>query len=446
MMKLGTFSRAALALAGTLATAAALAQAQGGESSTQGLSIPSDVQFLTPDNPAIRKATAIVNGTVITGTDVDQRMALILLANNGQIPAEEMQRLREQVLRNIVDETLQIQAAEQQELKVEPREVDAYYERYAKSFNRTPAELSAYLRTVGSSERSVKRQILGEMSWTRLQRRQIEPFVNVSEEEVNSFIERLNASKGTQEFRIGEIFISATPETAAEARANADRIVQQIRGGASFVAYARQFSEASTAAVGGDLGWVRAEQLPEQLGAAARAMPVGNISDPIAIPGGYSIIAVQDKRQILTADPRDAVLSLKQISIPIAANTPRPQVEAKIQQLNLAGQSMGGCGGADAAAAQLGGEVVGNDQVKVRELPMPLQDMLLKLNVGQATTPFGTVTEGVRILVLCGRDDPSPEQNVSFEQVYNQLSEQRVNLRARRYLRDLRRDAVIDYR
>ena len=175
-------------------------------------------------------------------------------------------------------------------------------------------------------------------------------------------------------------------------------------------------------------------------------MPVGNISDPIAIPGGYSIIAVQDKRQILTADPRDAVLSLKQISIPIAANTPRPQVEAKIQQLNLAGQSMGGCGGADAAAAQLGGEVVGNDQVKVRELPMPLQDMLLKLNVGQATTPFGTVTEGVRILVLCGRDDPSPEQNVSFEQVYNQLSEQRVNLRARRYLRDLRRDAVIDYR
>jgi len=445
-MKLGTFSRAALALAGTLATAAALAQAQGGESSTQGLSIPSDVQFLTPDNPAIRKATAIVNGTVITGTDVDQRMALILLANNGQIPAEEMQRLREQVLRNIVDETLQIQAAEQQELKVEPREVDAYYERYAKSFNRTPAELSAYLRTVGSSERSVKRQILGEMSWTRLQRRQIEPFVNVSEEEVNSFIERLNASKGTQEFRIGEIFISATPETAAEARANADRIVQQIRGGASFVAYARQFSEASTAAVGGDLGWVRAEQLPEQLGAAARAMPVGNISDPIAIPGGYSIIAVQDKRQILTADPRDAVLSLKQISIPIAANTPRPQVEAKIQQLNLAGQSMGGCGGADAAAAQLGGEVVGNDQVKVRELPMPLQDMLLKLNVGQATTPFGTVTEGVRILVLCGRDDPSPEQNVSFEQVYNQLSEQRVNLRARRYLRDLRRDAVIDYR
>jgi peptidyl-prolyl cis-trans isomerase SurA len=447
MMKLGTFSRAALALAGTLATAAALAQAAGGDAGQQqGLSIPSDVQFLTPENPAIRKATAIVNGAVITGTDVDQRMALIILANNGQVPPEEMQRLREQVLRNLVDETLQIQAAEQQELKVEPREVDAYYERYAKSFNRTPAEFTAYLRTVGSSERSIKRQILGEMSWTRLQRRQIEPFVNVSEEEVKSIIERLNASKGTQEFRIGEIFISATPESAAEARANADRIVQQIRGGASFVAYARQFSEASTAAVGGDLGWVRGEQLPEQLGAAARAMAVGSVSDPIAIPGGYSIIAVQDKRQILTADPRDALLSLKQLSIAIPAGTPRPQVEAKIQALNLAGQSMGGCGGAEAAATQLGGEVVGNDQVKVRDLPLPLQDMLLKLNVGQATTPFGTVAEGVRILVLCGRDDPDPAQNVSFEQVYNQLSEQRVNMRARRYLRDLRRDAVIDYR
>ena len=40
------------------------------------------------------------------------------------------------------------------------------------------------------------------------------------------------------------------------------RIVDQVRQGASFLAYARQFSEASTAAVGGDLGWMRPEQLP----------------------------------------------------------------------------------------------------------------------------------------------------------------------------------------
>ena len=259
-------------------------------------------------------------------------------------------------------------------------------------------------------------------------------------------IERLNAAKGTQEYRIAEIFLSATPETAPEAQANAQRIVDQLRQGASFLAYARQFSEASTAAVGGDLGWVRAEQLPDPLAEAARVMPVGQVSNPIPIPGGFSIIAVQDTRQVLTADPRDAVLSLKQVSIAFPKGTTREQAEPKVLQLAQTAQNMGGCGGADAAAARIGAEVVANDTTRVRDLPSALQDMLLRLNIGQATTPFGSIEEGVRVLVLCGRDDPDVSSGPSFEQVYARLEEERVNRRAQRYLRDLRRDAVVDYR
>jgi peptidyl-prolyl cis-trans isomerase SurA len=482
MMKLGKFQRAALLLAGAVAAAAVAApptqaprtrapaarpaakpargapakpaadgaaQAaapQGGAPAAGGLNIPANPSLLGDTNTAVRKATAIVNGTVITGTDVDQRLALIVLANNGQIPAEEMVRLREQVLRNLVDETLQIQAAAAQDIKVEPTEVDNYFNRYAQSFNQTPQQFAELLRRSGSSPASVKRQIQGEMAWTRLQRNKIEPFVNVSEDEVKSVIARLTASRGAQEYHVSEIFLSATPETAATARANAERIVQQLRGGASFLAYARQFSEASTAAIGGDLGWVRPEQLPEQIGAALRQIPVGVVSDPIAIPGGFSIIAVTDTRQILTADPRDAVLSLKQMSIAIPAGLAKPEAEARIQQLVQTTQTMGGCGGAEAAAQRIGGEVVANDQVKVRDLPAVLQNNILSLQPGQATTPFGSTQGSISVLVLCGRDDPPPVGAVSYDQVYNQLAEARVNMRARRLLRDLRRDAVVDYR
>jgi peptidyl-prolyl cis-trans isomerase SurA len=259
-------------------------------------------------------------------------------------------------------------------------------------------------------------------------------------------IERLNAAKGTQEFKVSEIFLSATPETAAETRANADRIVQQLRGGASFLAYARQFSEASTAAVGGDLGWVRSAQLPEALAGTVQSIPVGSISDPVAIPGGFSIIQVADTRQVLTADPRDAVLSLKQMTVKFAPGSPKNVVEEKVQALLRITQTMGGCGGAEAAAAPIGAEVITNDQVKVRELPPQLQQTLLGLGLGQATPAFGSSDDRVSVLVLCGRDDPDPATNVSFEQVYNQIAENRVNLRARRFLRDLRRDAVVDYR
>lgn len=449
-MKLGIYHGAALVLAGSLAAAAAFAQTVGdpdGTVPTASLNLPANPQFLTEEDPNVRKATAIVNGTVITRTEVDHRLAIIKLASGGEIPAEELPRLRQQVLRNLVDEVLQIQAAEQADIKITQREVDQYFDRYAQSqFKQTGAQFAAFLRSAGSSPDTLKRQIHGEMAWTRLQRNKIEPFVNVSEDEVQAVIERLNAAKGTQEFKVSEIFLSATPETAAEARANAMRIVQQLRGGASFVAYARQFSEASTAALGGDLGWVRAAQLPEALAAAVQTMPLGSVSDPIAIPGGFSIVAVTDTRQVLTADPRDAVLSLKQMSIPLAPGTNRAQLEEKAQALVRTSQSMGGCGGAEAAAASIGAEVITNDQVRVRDLPPALQPTLLALGVGQATAPFGASSERVSVLILCGRDDPDPAGNLSFEQVYNQLAESRVNLRARRFLRDLRRDAVVDYR
>ncbi|HEY0446011.1 MAG TPA: peptidylprolyl isomerase [Allosphingosinicella sp.] len=446
-MKLGTYTRAALVLAGSAAAVAALAQTSGeAPAPAGGLNIPSNVQFFGKDDPNVRKATAIVNGTVITGTDVDHRLALIVLANGGRVPQEELARLREQVLRNLVDETLQIQAAEASEVKVEPREIDQYFAQYAKNFNRTPQEFATYLRSQGSSEQSIKRQIQGEMAWSRLLRREIEPFVAVGDEEVRSLIDRLNASKGAQEFKIAEIFLSATPETAAEARANAQRIVDQIRQGASFVAYARQFSEASTAAVGGDLGWVRPEQLPDALAQVAQSLPRGQVSDPIQIPGGFSILAVQDTRQVLTADPRDAVLSLKQMSISFPKGMTREQAAPMVEQLARTAQTMGGCGNAEAAAAQIKAEVVASDQTKVRDLPPALQEMLLSLNIGQATTPFGSFEEGVRVLVLCGRDDPTAAEGPSFDQIYAQLNEERVNRRARRYLRDLRRDAVVDYR
>jgi peptidyl-prolyl cis-trans isomerase SurA len=83
--------------------------------------------------------------------------------------------------------------------------------------------------------------------------------------------------------------------------------------------------------------------------------------------------------------------------------------------------------------------------VKLRDLPPALQQIMLPMQVGQATRPFGSVEDGVRILVMCGRDQENPAMP-TYDDVYNQLNNERVNARAERYLRDLRRDAVIEYR
>jgi len=174
-------------------------------------------------------------------------------------------------------------------------------------------------------------------------------------------------------------------------------------------------------------------------------MGPGQLAGPIEVPGGYSIIYVIDKRQVLTADPRDAVLSLKQISISFTPGTPEKDAAVRASTFAKAVKDIHGCGQVDAAAAKIGATVVGNDQIKARDLPVALQDAILKLGVGEATPPFGSVEDGVRVLLLCGRDDPKVESGPSFEQLQGQLEDDRVNKRAQTYLRDLRRDAVIEY-
>lgn len=435
----------AIAIATGAAAQTAMPTAMPTPNSATALNLPENPTVFGAGMPSVVKATAIINGEVITQTDVDQRVALLAIANGGEIKPEEVERLRTQVLRNLIDETLQIQAARQEDIKIKPEDIDRTVARVAANVKQTPEQMAEYLRIRGSSIRSIRRQIEGETAWNRLQRAKIESQVSVGDDEVKSIIDRMNASKGTQEYRVGEIFLSANSSNQPQVLANAENVLEQLRGGASFVGYARQFSEASTAAVGGDLGWVRPGQLPEALSSVLVTLSAGQISAPIAVSGGYSIIAVQDTRKILTADPRNAVLSLKQVSIAFPKGTSKEIAEPIVARFASAAQNIGGCGGADRIASEFNGEVVQSDQVKLRELPPALQEMMTPMQVGQATRPFGSLDDGVRILVLCGRDEVDSTAP-SYDQVYAQLNEERINLRARRYLRDLRRDAVIDFR
>ena len=398
-------------------------------------------------DPTLRKAQAIVNGDVITDTDIDQRLGLVLAANGGRVADEEKQRLRLQIIRNLIDEKLQLQEAAENDIRINEAEVTRSFERIAQNFKRTPAQFEIYLKGNSSSSNSLKAQIRAEMAWSRVLRRKVEPMVNVGDDEVQQVIDKLNAAKGKDEFHVGEIFLSATPETLDAVMQDASRIVGQVRGGASFVAYARQFSEASSAGLGGDLGWVRGEQLNSAVSTAVAALEPGQVTDAIPVTGGVAIMALIEKRQVLAADPLMAQLSLKQLTIPLKADTTEAQARAKVEEIGRLSQNMGGCGGVEALAQKVGGEVAVNDAVRMKDLPAQLQAILGRMSIGEATPAFGSAEEGLRVLVLCGRDDSQVQAKApNFEEIYAQMNDERVNMRARRYLRDLRRDAIVDYR
>lgn len=439
-----------LSLAAVLVSATALtpliAQTVTDDTGSEAkLAIPDGQQLFGKNDPNVRRATAQVNGEIITGTDIDHRLALIVAANDNKLPPEELARFRAQILTNLIDETLQIQEAAANEIDVTDAEVNQYFDRVAQqNFSRPANEVEKYLVSIGSSVATLKRQIKGELSWSRLLSRNVRPSANVSDDEVNAIIERIKATKGTAEFRLGEIYLSATPETMPAVTANAKKIIDQLRQGGNFVAYARQFSEASTASVGGDLGWLSLAQLPQSLATAAANMNANEVQ-AVASPGGISILLLIDKRQVATSDPRDSALSLKQIAISFPKGTTEAQVTPMVKKFSEETQQITGCGAADEMARKLGADVVNRDGIKIRDLPVPLQQVMLDLQVGQSTPPYGSLEDGVRVFVLCGRDAPQEAASESFDEIMSRLEEERVNKRARIYLRDLRRDAVIEY-
>nr|WP_315763303.1 peptidylprolyl isomerase [Sphingomonas sp. Y38-1Y] len=437
---------AGLLLAGAAGIGAAQTVGDQAQTPQAGLNLPQNLQIFGKADPNIRKPTAIVNDAVITGTDVDQRMSMITGLRGIQVREEERDQLRLQVLRQLIDETLQIQEAKNNEITVSPQEIEQSFTRVSRNFERNPEQMRAYLTQIGSSERSLKRQIEGELAWQRLLRRRVEPFISVGDEEVKAIIDRLEQAKGTEEYNLREVYLSAPPERAAEVGEAMKTMVAKMREGAPFEYFATNFSEATTKSVGGDLGWVRPAMIPPQLAAAASSMQVGQIAGPIEVPGGYSLLYLVDKRTVLGADPRDAKLSLRQLALKFPAGLNQAQLQARAADFAKATQAIQGCGNVSKVAQTIGAEVVDNDAIRIRDLPPQLQDIMLKLQVGQATPPFGSPEDGVRVLVLCGRDDPRVAAQPSAAQIQQGLEQERVNLRAQRMLRDLRRDAIVEYR
>jgi peptidyl-prolyl cis-trans isomerase SurA len=390
----------------------------------------------------VQSIEAVVNDQVVSAYDVDQRLSLILASVNAEVTPEQKQFLRRQAMQNLIDEKLQIQEAENFDVIISDAEVDETLTAIGQQYRMTPQQFDAYLKRAGASLDALRSQVRAEIAWSRLVRGRYRQQITVGDEEVQAVLDKLQQSQGQSEYLLSEIFLIVdVPARAAEVRANAERLVEQLRGGAPFQVVARQFSEAATAAGGGDLGWVPQGQLAEEVVKALGGMRANQISDPIETPGGYYIMLLRDRRKILDADPADTQLSLHQYLFESAAGE---TMEAAMSRAARATQSISSCQNLPEPAT-LGAKEGGRLGVmRLGDLPPDAQERLERLEVGRAAAPF-PVPNGARVLVLCERT--VPEVRVpTFDAVSESLTQQRLSLMARRYLRDLRRDAIIDYR
>ena len=398
----------------------------------------------TPQNTDVERIAAIVNDQIISEYDLELRMKLVEAVTRVPEDPADLKRLHEQVLRNMVDEKLQLQEAKDKDIKVSDKEIQDAVLDLGRQNNLPDEQFAQFLRSLGPSRTSLADQIHAEIAWSKLLRRTIR--VEVGDDEVQAVLDRLKSNAGQFEYLVAEIFLIVdNPTKDEEVRQTAARLVNQIRDGAPFQGIARQFSESATAASGGVVGWVQQGQMDEEVESEVTKMRVNTVSEPIKTAGGYYIVNLMDRRRILSADPRDTQFKLMQITMPIPPDASPDRIRGMQTGLVSITKNLKSCDGVPAVAQALDGGNYGDvGTVRAGDLPENLQSVVMNLQPGEASPPIQS-GDMFRVLVACDRKEPEFRMP-SPDEIENNLFNQRLSMLARRYLRDLRRDAVVDYK
>lgn len=244
------------------------------------------------------RPAAVVNDEVISVLDLAMRVRLAIVGAGVRDSQEVRRRLTPQVLNGLIDERLQLQEAKRLDISVTDDHVASALQQISKQNNMTEGQFLAMLRNRGIIPTTLIDQIRAQIAWRTVVQRRLRPTIAITNEEIQEVVNRLEARQGSVQRRISEIFVAV--ESAAkedEALANANRLLEQLQAGANFSGLARQFSQSSTARLGGDLGWVQDGELAEELNTALFQMGPGDISAPIRTPAGFHILLLRDMRK-----------------------------------------------------------------------------------------------------------------------------------------------------
>ena len=233
------------------------------------------------------RIAAVVNDEAISVADVTSRLKMVMLSSNLTDSPETRQRVAAQVLRTIVDEKLQVQEAKRQNITATDEEINKAVGQIEKQNNMQPGQLDQVLKSHGIERSALVDQLTASIVWQKLVRRLVSQTNGVSDEEIDYALKRTKESANEPQSRVAEIFLAVdNPQQEDEVRRLAERLTEQMKQGARFSAVAQQFSQSATAAVGGDIGWVRADQLSPELGKAVAQMRAGELSPPIRAGAG----------------------------------------------------------------------------------------------------------------------------------------------------------------
>jgi peptidyl-prolyl cis-trans isomerase SurA len=395
------------------------------------------------------KIAAVVNDDVITQLDVYTRLRMAMLSAKLQDTPDTRQRLLPTVMRTLIDDHLKTQEAKARGIDIDQDEIDNRIDIIAKRNNMSRGDFENLLASNGILVSALSDQIRSDISWTLLVQRKLRPTIRITDEEINESLNRAKQARGQQEYHLSQIFLAVdSPKDVAQVQQSAQRLVEQLQGGAEFGSLASEFSQ-DTSADGGDLGWVRTDEIDPGVAravieAAKSPDAKGKVLGPIQGTGGFYLVRIEDMRQAGTTAVTAGTVHIAQMLWSLASNAADSEVALATTQAKAFTGKTQTCEDFQRQAADAAPAVFRDlGRVSVDDLPPEIKPYAINQPVGTPTPPIRG-SGGIAVFVVCDRSDASGE--VSRVAIADRLAQERLETLARGYLSDLRRAAIIDVR
>jgi peptidyl-prolyl cis-trans isomerase SurA len=399
------------------------------------------------------RVVAIVDDEVILQSELDARINTIvgrLSAQGTGLPPREL--LEQRVLDQLIQESLQLQMADQMGMRISDNELNETLANIARSNGMTLAEFEGQLAEEGVTYQQAREQIRNEMLTSRVQQRRVGNRVRVTDREVENYLQAQQANGSTDaEYRLAYIFIGvddpASEASVDEARETAQALRQQIANGRDFREVAVAESDASNALEGGDMGWRSESQLPSLVAPVVPDLKVGEPSQVLENNSGFHLVMVMDKRG---GEQQQFIQQHRVRHILVRPSEAVTDVQAEQRIREIYQQLQDGADFADLARERSDDPVSGSDGgnlgwVSPGQMVPAFEEAMNQAQVGEYFGPFRSQFGWHILQVEERRRQDVTEQNRE-SQARQAIYMRKFELELQNWLREIRDEAFVEFK
>mgnify|MGYP001079094686 FL=1 len=395
------------------------------------------------------RIVALVDDEVVLASELAAEIDSVsreLTQRNVRMPPRD--ELRRQVLERLIMQTLQFNVAERRGIRVDSATLDAAVRRVAERNGITLPELRDALESEGLTMARFRDQMRREITLSRLREQEMNRRIDVTDQEIEQFIER-NRDQ-TRSYHLAQILI-AIPEAASaqaidSARQRAQQVQSRLASGESFARVAAAASDARNALEGGDIGWRTRAQLPSAAAQAITALEPGETTDILRTPAGFQLFYLNeirdiDERIIQQAKLRHILIETNQV---VSDEDARLRLEALRNRISqgISFAELARSNSDDPTTASQGGDL---GWINPANLPPNFRERVEALDVGELSQPF-RARSGWHLVELLERRERDAGEQIAREEAAEAIRQRKSEEETELWLRELREEAYVEIR